>query len=122
MRRGVYVTDVPEDVTDPNELIELFKTYGKVTTARIIMKECGKDENGNKIMKSKGQAFILFETQVGAFRAVDASPLKFKDNDLVINFYKSKKDLENDKKKKEVIKENAPNPMDALLKQMNAVM
>jgi len=116
------VTDVPEDVTDPAELIKLFESFGKVTTARIIMKECGKDDQGNKIMKSKGQAFVLFETQVGAYRAVDASPIKFKDNDLVINFYKSKKDLEKEKKKKEEIKENAPNPMDALLKQMSAVM
>ena len=40
----------------------------------------------------------------------------------MINFYKSKKALENEKKKKEEIKENAPNPMDALLKQMSAVM
>lgn len=62
LRRGVYVTDVPEDVTDAQELISIFEGFGKVTTARIIMKETGKDENGNKILKSKGQAFVLFET------------------------------------------------------------
>jgi len=50
----------------------------------------GKDANDAPIYKSKGSAFILFETQVGAYRAVDASPVKYKDQDLAINFYKNK--------------------------------
>ena len=62
LRRGVYVTDVPEDLIDPQELEELFNKYGKVTTARIIKKVTDKDSDGNPIYKSKGQAFILFET------------------------------------------------------------
>ena len=48
-----------------------------MTTARIIKKVTGKNADDTPIYKSKGSAFVLFETQVGAYRAVDANPIKY---------------------------------------------
>lgn len=68
---------MPEDLIEPNELIKIFEKFGPVTTARIIKKVTGKNADDTPIYKSKGSAFVLFETQVGAFWAVDANPIKF---------------------------------------------
>ncbi len=53
-----------------------------MTTAWIIKKITGKNADDTPIYKSKGSAFILFETQVGAYKAVDANPVIYKVNKL----------------------------------------
>jgi RNA recognition motif-containing protein len=81
---NIYVGNLSYEV-DENDLIEVFESYGTVSSSKIIMDR----DNG----RSKGFGFVTMENQQEANHAInELNGAVYEDRDMVVNMAKPRKD------------------------------
>ena len=81
---NIYVGNLSYEV-DENDLIEVFESYGTVSSSKIIMDR----DNG----RSKGFGFITMENQEEANHAInELNGAVYEERDMVVNLAKPRKD------------------------------
>ena len=81
---NIYVGNLSYEV-DENDLIEVFESYGTVSSSKIIMDR----DNG----RSKGFGFVTMENQEEANHAInELNGAVYEERDMVVNMAKPRKD------------------------------
>ena len=81
---NIYVGNLSYEV-DENDLIEVFESYGTVSSSKIIMDR----DNG----RSKGFGFVTMENKEEANHAInELNGAVYEERDMVVNMAKPRKD------------------------------
>lgn len=102
----MFVQNIPEEIIDDHQLFDFFngleESKGKVKNAKILTKTI-KDANGVEQKRGTGVGFVSFETQISATQVSKKKPseLEFFGNCLVVDFYKTKQERQQEKDKSE---------------------
>lgn len=105
-RQNLFVQNIPEEIIDDHQLFDFFngleESKGKVKNAKILTKTI-KDANGVEQKRGTGVGFVSFETQISATQVSKKKPseLEFFGNCLVVDFYKTKQERQQEKDKSE---------------------
>jgi len=81
---NIYVGNLSYEV-DENDLIDVFESYGTVSSSKIIMDR----DNG----RSKGFGFVTMDNQAEANNAIkELNGAVYEERDMVVNMAKPRKD------------------------------